>query len=101
MAQPGRIAINQQVLTEVMKQGSKGPVWDMRMYVRKLDFDPAEVQIPLTLFHGEQDKNVPVELVQQMVKRLPRAELMTYPEDGHISTYINHFDQIGKALMPD
>jgi pimeloyl-ACP methyl ester carboxylesterase len=101
MLQPGRLAINQQVLGECMKQGSKGPVWDMRLYVRKWDFDLAAIQIPLTLFHGEQDRNVPVGLVHRMVKRLPSAELVTYPEDGHISTYINHFDQIAKALMPD
>ena len=101
MAQPGRTAINQQVLSEVMRQGSKGPVWDMRLYVRAWDFDPAEIQIPLTLFHGEQDKNFPVGIVQRMARRLPRAALITYPEDGHISTYVNHFDEIAKALMPD
>ena len=41
---------------EVLKQGTRGPVWDMCMYVRKWDFDLAEIKIPLTLFHGEQDR---------------------------------------------
>ena len=100
MAQPDRIAINQQTLSEVMRQGSKGPVWDMRLYVREWDFDLAEIQTPLTMFQGVQDRNVPMELVQRMVKSLPRTKLITYPEDGHISTYINHFDEIAKALMP-
>jgi len=101
MAQPGRIAINQQVLSEVMRQGSKGSVWDMRLYVREWDFDPAEIQIPLTLFHGEQDRNFPLALVQRMANSLPCVQLITYPEDGHISTYVNHFDEIAKALMPN
>ena len=100
MAQPDRIASFQRSLNEALKQGSKGSAWDMRLYVREWDFDPAEIQIPLTLFHGEQDRNFPVGIVQRMVKRLPRAELITYPEDGHISTYVNHFDEIAKALMP-
>lgn len=100
MAQPDRMAINQQVIGEVMKQGFKGPVRDMRLYVREWDFDPAEIQIPLTLFHGEQDRNVPLELVQRMMSNLPDAQLLTYPEDGHISIYINHFDEIAKALIP-
>ncbi len=101
MAQPGRIEINQRILGEVMRQGTKGPVWDMRLIAREWDFDLIEIQSPLTLFHGEQDRNVPVGLVRKMVNSLPRAELITYPEDGHISTYINRFDEIAKALMPD
>ena len=35
----------------------------MRQFVREWDFDPAEMQIPLTLFHGEQDRNIPLALV--------------------------------------
>lgn len=101
MAQPGRIAINQRILNEVMRQGTKGPAWDYRLCVREWDFDPAEIQIPLTLFHGEQDKNYPLALAQRVANILPRAQLVTYPEDAHISTYINHFDEIAKALMPD
>ena len=101
MAQPGRLAINQQVLSESLKQGTRGPVWDMRLYVREWDFDPAEIRIPLTLFHGKLDKNFPVSLVQRVAHSLPQTQLITYPEDGHISTYVNHFDDIAKALLPD
>jgi pimeloyl-ACP methyl ester carboxylesterase len=100
MTQPGRIEINQRILSEVMRQGSKGPVWDMRLIAREWDFDLAEIRSPLTLFHGEQDRNFPVDLVRQFVHRLPCAELITYPEDGHISTHINHFDEVVKALIP-
>ena len=101
MAQPGRIAVNQKVLGEAMKQGSKGPAWDMRLYVREWDFDPAEIQISLTLFHGAQDRNFPLGLVKRATNSLPRAKLITYPDDGHISTCANHSDEIVKALLPD
>ncbi len=101
MAQPDRMAAFQQAMSEAMKQGSKGPAWDMRMHVREWDFDPTEIQIPLTLFHGALDRNVPVTLVQQMANKLPHAQLLTYPKDGHISVYPNHFDEIAKALIPD
>ncbi|HAY85915.1 MAG TPA: hypothetical protein DCY42_13660 [Chloroflexi bacterium] len=97
---PAYIAVTQQVMKEVMKQGSKGPVWDMRLYVREWDFDPAEIQIPLTMFHGEQDRNVPVGLVQRMATKLPHAKLITYPDEAHVSTYINRFGEIAKALIP-
>jgi len=86
---------------EAVKQGSKGTLWDMRLHVREWDFDLAEIQVPLTLYHGEQDRNIPLALVQRVVSSLPRAQLLTYPEDDHVSTLSNHFDEIAKALMPD
>jgi len=87
---------------EAVKQGSKGPLWDMRLYVREWDFDPAEIRIPLVLFHAERDKNIPLALVQRVANSIPRAQLITYPEDAHdVSAYINHFDEFAKALMPD
>ena len=101
MAQPERMAIYLQTLRETVKQGTKGAVRDIRIYVRKWDFDPAEIQIPVVLFHGGLDKNVPLALVEKIAKKLPDARLVTYPEDGHISTYINHFDEIAEALLPD
>jgi len=101
MAQPGRIAINQRILSEVMRQGTRGPAWDYRLCVRKWDFDIAEIQIPVTLFHGEQDRNYPLALVERVANSLPCVKLETYPEDGHISTYVNHFDEIAEALVPD
>jgi pimeloyl-ACP methyl ester carboxylesterase len=101
MAQPENLAHFQRSLREALKQGRKGPTWDMRLYVREWDFDPAEIQIPLTLFHGAQDRNFPMEFVQRVAKSLPLAQLKVYPEDGHISTCANHIDEIAKALLPD
>lgn len=100
MAQPERFAVYQQTLMETVKHCVKGAAWDIRMNVREWDFDPTEIQIPIVLFHGELDKNVPLTIVQQTVEKLPDAHLVTCPEDGHISTYINHFDEIAKALTP-
>lgn len=101
MAQPGRIAIFQRILSETLKQGCKGPAWDMRLHVREWDFDPAEIRIPVKLFHGGQDRNYPLALVERVANSLPCAELVTYPEDGHISTCANHLDEIAGALLPD
>ena len=101
MAQPGRMEINQRIMTEGIRQGTQGPVWDYRLSVREWDFDFEEIQIPLILFHGEQDRNYPLELVQRVAKDLPSTKLLTYPNDGHLSVYYNHFDEIAKALMSE
>lgn len=101
ISQPERMAVYLQALRETVKQGTKGAAWDIRMYVREWDFDPAEIQIPLVLFHGGLDRNVPLALVEETAKRLPDARLIKYPGDGHVSTYINHFDDIAQALLPE
>lgn len=101
MANPERMAIYQKSLMESVKQGVEGAAWDIRMNVRDWDFDLDEIQIPILLFHGGLDKNMPLPRVQQTANQLHDAQLVTYPEEGHISTFANHSDEIAKALMPD
>jgi pimeloyl-ACP methyl ester carboxylesterase len=101
MAQPGRLEKNQQIMQEVLKQGTKGAVWDCRLCVRDWDFDLAEIKMPVVLFHGELDRNYPVELTRKVANEIPQAQLHTYPEDGHLSTYSNHFEDIARALFPE
>ncbi len=101
MTKPGRIASSQRIVREVMRQGGKGSAWDVRLYVREWDFDLDEIQFPLKLFHGEQDRNMPLEVVQRVANDLPSAQLLAYPEEGHVSTFPNHFDEIARALLPD
>lgn len=100
MAQPGRTEINQQIMQEVLRQGTKGPAWDYRLCVQEWDFDLAEIQMPIVMFHGELDRNYPVALVQQVADDLPNAQLIRFPSEGHISTYTNHFDSIASHLLP-
>lgn len=100
MANPDRMAIYRQTLMESVKQGVRGATWDIRMNVKEWDFDLDEIRVPILLFHGGLDKNMPLACVQQTANQLSDSRLVTYPEDGHISTITNHFDEIAKALRP-
>ena len=53
----------------------------------------------LVVFHGEQDRNVPIALVRQLVTSLPVAEFVSYPNEGHFSLSINQFEAITKVLL--
>jgi pimeloyl-ACP methyl ester carboxylesterase len=98
LEQPGRREALIAMLNEAMFQGSRGAVWDMRLYVREWDFDLSEIAMPLSLFHGERDPQVPVALVRRATSSLPRTLLVTYPDEGHLSTFCNHLDEIAQAL---
>ena len=99
MAQPGRMDAFMQVLDEAMYQGGKGPVWDMRLYVREWDFGRCEIRMPFKVFYGEQDMNVPIALVRRVVGDLAGAQLITYPDEAHMSTPINRFGEFAEALV--
>ena len=101
MVNPERMAIYQKTLMESVKQGVKGAALDIRMNVREWDFDLDEIHLPILLFHGRLDKNMPLAHVQQTANQLHDARLVTYPDDGHISTFANHSNEIVKALIPD
>jgi pimeloyl-ACP methyl ester carboxylesterase len=101
LAQPGRMEAFGKGVRESMRQGTKGPSWDMRQYVHEFDFRAEEVQIPVTFYHGEQDANVPFALVQRVVRELPQARLVSYQNEAHLSTLSNHIREIAESLrMP-
>ncbi|HET7089491.1 MAG TPA: alpha/beta hydrolase [Anaerolineae bacterium] len=101
LEQPGRLERALKDMGEAMHQGTRGAVWDMRLSVRDWDFHLDDVRMPLKLFHGEQDNNVPIALVRKVMGALPGAQLVAYKNEGHWSTPVNHLDEIAQALMAD
>jgi pimeloyl-ACP methyl ester carboxylesterase len=93
-----RIQAYQESMREAIRQGMKGIAWDVLIYLRPRDFDIQEIHIPLKLFHGEQDRNIPTSMAKQFVDRIPTAQLITYPNEGHLSVMINEFAAIAQAL---
>ena len=57
--------------------------------------------MPLTLFYGENDRNVPLGLVKEIVATLPTANLVMYPNEGHISVVVNQIEAIAQALVEE
>ena len=57
--------------------------------------------MPLTLFYGEEDRNVPLDLVKRIAATLPTTKLVMYPNEGHISVLVNQIEAIAKALLSE
>ncbi len=95
---PGQIEKTCQALNEGLRSGTRGTAYDLQLYSKKWDFSLDEIQMPLTLFYGEEDRNVPLELVKRTAATLPTAKLVMYPNEGHISVVVNQIEAITKAL---
>ncbi len=98
MSEPGRFKSLQRAIREALRNGTSGPAWDIRMYVHAFDFNLADIRIPIRLFHGAQDRNVPIALVRSFVQELPTAVLTVFPEDAHLSTFCCHLPEIVSAV---
>ena len=98
LIQYGRVEVLSRALDEAILN-KKGVVWDLRLYLKKFDFNLSEITFPITFFHGELDKNMPIELVKKMVIQIPNAKLITYENDAHLSTLCNHFNEAARAIL--
>jgi pimeloyl-ACP methyl ester carboxylesterase len=97
-AGPGRLEAFGLTMREAMRQGGRGAAWDLGLYVRDFGFRLDEVRMPLTLFHGDQDKNALLPSVRRAVTLLPNARLNVLPNEAHLSTLCNHIGAIAEAL---
>lgn len=93
-----RIQAFQTAAIEALRQGTKGAALDVLLYLHPWDFSLDEIQIPITFFHGGQDRNVPISMAKRAVHKLPTAKLFAYPEEGHLSIVVNQFESIAQTL---
>lgn len=85
---------------EAFRQGSKGLVHDFRPYSEHWGFELSEIpaETRVSLFHGELDRNVPVSIAKTVSEQIPHCEAHFFPDEGHMSLYMNRFEEIINSL---
>jgi pimeloyl-ACP methyl ester carboxylesterase len=73
------------VVRPAIEGGPAGQVDDDVAYASPWRFDIAQITAPVLLLHGGQDRIVPSSHGEWLVRQCPSAELLLYPDDGHIS----------------
>ena len=96
--QNNRLALSKRGVEETFRD-MNGVAMDVRLPIRPLGFELGMIRFPITFFHGKEDHTVPIQVVEWMVPRIPKARLVTYPDDGHVSAICEHFDEIAEALL--
>lgn len=97
-SKPGRVDALNAAIREAMRDGTRGAVEDMQLYVRGFDLDPGAVRVPIRMFHGVKDANAPIALARLLAARLPAATLTEHPDDAHLSVLTERFDDVARAL---
>jgi pimeloyl-ACP methyl ester carboxylesterase len=70
---------------KALEGGLTGMIDDDLAYVAPWGFDPAEIDVPVLICHGDQDRVVPAAHSRWLAAHIPSAELRLYEGDGHIS----------------
>ncbi|MFE3986211.1 alpha/beta fold hydrolase [Nocardia tengchongensis] len=72
-------------LRRSFEQGSRGFAADIRLvFTRAWGFDLHEVRVPVQVWHGDADGNVPAADARRLAAALPQANLHVVPGAGHL-----------------
>lgn len=74
-------------IREAMRQGTRGAFHESLLSVTDYGFRLQEIQMPIHLWHGEQDQNVPVAMARFVESAVPKCEAGFYPDEGHLSLF--------------
>jgi pimeloyl-ACP methyl ester carboxylesterase len=76
-------------MTEALRAGVDGWVEESMLMVRGWqDLDVSTVHASLTWWHGDHDRNAPLPAVRRLLRRIPQARLIVWPDAGHLTAYL-------------
>jgi pimeloyl-ACP methyl ester carboxylesterase len=84
---------------EMVKHGSKGAYWDARVFLGDWGFDCADIEMPVSLFYGTADQNVPIQMGEYYRDAIPSTEATFYEGEGHFIMY-SRATEILNSLTP-
>jgi len=86
-------------LGEMVKNGSQGAYWDARVFLGEWGFDCADIKMPVSLFYGTDDQNVPIQMGEYYRDTIPNTDASFYEGEGHFIMY-SRADEILRSLAP-
>jgi len=78
---------------------AEGVMADAQIYAQPWGFPIQEVQVPVRLWHGKQDRAFSVRLVEEIAARLPNCKARYVDSAGHYSLPIRHMREILQDLI--
>ena len=84
---------------EACRRSTAGPATDVAVVARPWGIDLAAIKVPVLLWHGVRDRNVPVACGHHLAKAIPNCRATFYADDAHLSVPANHSTEIFSALV--
>ncbi len=87
------------MMREAMKQGIRGAHYESLLSITDWGFRLQEIKIPIQIWHGDADQNIPVEMARFAAKAIPNCEAKIHPNEGHLSLFKKHVEEIIRKLV--
>ncbi len=87
------------MLDEAFTQGPQGVVRDAALLARPWDLPLERLAVPVDLWYGAADRNVPAAVGERLAGFLPGARLHVLPSEGHLTLLCRHGEAILRALV--
>jgi pimeloyl-ACP methyl ester carboxylesterase len=97
LRQPEIRAIFLDDFREAFRQGARGGVHELRMYSRPWGFRIEDITMPVSLWQGTADKNVPLSMGRYQASAIPNCDARFIEGEGHL-VCVTHIDEIMAAL---
>ncbi len=62
-------------------------------------FDPAEIEAPVSLWHGGQDRFIPIAHGEWLASQIPNVRAHLLPDEGHLSLWARHYGAVLDELL--
>jgi pimeloyl-ACP methyl ester carboxylesterase len=85
------------MFTEAFSVSAAGVVADYAAIAEPWGVDPQRITAPTTIWQGSADTMVPLRHAEVLAERIPGAELVVWPGEGHLGT-VTHVEEILAAL---
>jgi pimeloyl-ACP methyl ester carboxylesterase len=72
---------------------------DFVLFARDWGFRLQDIAVPVHLWHGDADRNVPIGHARLLAERIPGAVFHECPGEGHL-LYVVHLEEILRTVAP-
>jgi pimeloyl-ACP methyl ester carboxylesterase len=86
-------------MREALGGGGHGAIHELVLFSRPWGFRPADVQVPVVLWHGEADAQVPIAIARRLARQIPTCQARFLAGAGHF-WLLDHYEEVLATLCP-
>ncbi len=87
------------MVREAFRQGTAGAFHESLLAVTDWAFRLQDIRMPVLIWHGDADRNVPVAMARFAAGAIPGCQAYYYPGEGHLSLFKKYIAEIIGALV--
>ena len=86
-------------LKEACRNGTRGPVYEARMYFNDFGFALSDIQQPVHYWWGLEDMTVIRLHAEAVEQQAPNVSMHYREKEGHLSLYVNCFEEVLQTIV--